>query len=133
MTRPAENIRDLHSDLRCYRRYLRELGRIEQRLAALGTISTVQTSVSENFRKQMRRVYGLPPTDEVRRLKARRKELWTVTSMVEFWVSTIEDERVRAVFRGHFLEGMTYAELSRELGVKPETARKIVQRKLRTP
>lgn len=133
MPRTPENTRDLHEDLKNYRRYIKRLEKVESRLAEMNDVILVQASVPETFHKKMRRVYGLPPTDKARRLKAERKRLWTVTSMVELYVSTIEDRRTREIFRRHFIGGETYAAIAESLGLSPESVRKVVQRKLKSP
>lgn len=131
--RQAQKQRDLKVDLRSYRKNMAELDKIQSRLEALGETVAVQASASENFRKQVRRVYGLPPTDEVRRLKARRKELWSITTMCEYWISSIPNERTRDIFRRHFINGEKYTQIAEFYGIEVESVRKLVQRKLKSP
>lgn len=131
--RKAEKQRDLKTDLRNYRKNITRLEKVNAKLESLSETVAVQSSATENWRKQVRRVYGLPPTDEVRRLKAERKELWSATAMVEYWVAGIPEKRTREIFRRHFFQGETYAVLAANYGVQPESIRKIVQRKIKSP
>lgn len=131
--RKAEKQRDLKTDLRNYRKNIARLEKVNAKLESLSETVAVQSSATENWRKQVRRVYGLPPTDEVRRLKAERKELWSATAMVEYWVAGIPEECTREIFRRHFFQGETYAALAADYGVQPESIRKIVQRKIKSP
>lgn len=131
--RKAEKQRDLKTDLKNYRKNIARLEKVNAKLESLSETVAVQSSTTENWRKQVRRVYGLPPTDEVRRLKAERKELWSATAMVEYWVAGIPEERTREIFRRHFFQGETYAALAADYGVQPESIRKIVQRKIKSP
>ncbi len=131
--RRAESSRDLKTDLRNYRKNIAELEKVQRKLELLGETVMVQASASETFRKQMRRVYGLPPTDEVRKLKARRQQLWNITSWVEYWISSIPDLRSREIFRRHFVEGEKYAQIAPDYGLEIESIRKIVQRRLKNP
>lgn len=131
--RKAVKQRDLKTDLKNYRRNAARLEKVNAKLESLSETVAVQSSATESWRKQVRRVYGLPPTDEVRRLKAERKELWSATAMVEYWVAGIPEERTREIFRRHFFQGETYAALAADYGVQPESIRKIVQRKIKSP
>ena len=131
--RKAEKQRDLKTDLRNYRKNIARLEKVNAKLESLSETVAVQSSATENWRKQVRRVYGLPPTDEVRRLKAERKELWSATAMGEYWVAGIPEERTRERFRRHFFQGETYTVLAADYGVQPESIRKIVQRKIKSP
>lgn len=136
MPRPIENTRDIHEDLKNYRRYKSELRKIDAKLDKLKDVDMVESCANEQFRKQVRRVYGLPPTSEVKKLKAQRKTLWYITAMTEQWVSMLEDCVVREIFRQKFLEGdckPTYSDVAAALGIriKPESVRKMISRTIK--
>lgn len=136
MARPIENTRDIREDLKNYRRYKAELRKIDAKLDKLKDVDVVESCANEQFRKQVRRVYGLPPTSEVQKLKAERKSLWYITAMTEQWVSMLEDCVVREMFRLKFLEGdskPTYSEVADafNIRIKPESVRKIISRTIK--
>ena len=133
MPRQAEVTRDIRADLEHYRKNKEKIEKLDAKIEKLKDVDIVETCTNEQFRKQVRRVYGLPPTSEVRKLKAERKELWHITAMTEQFVSMLEDNDTREIFRLKYLEGEkrpTYKEISAALDgrLQPESVRKIIQR-----
>ena len=83
------------SELRKYRRRVRQLGLVERQLEPYAVVDSVQGSKgAPSFEKTTRYVEGYPHTERVCQLLSQRRWLKAYIQAVEDYIFSIEDERV---------------------------------------
>lgn len=100
------------SELRKYRRRVRQLGLVERQLEPYAVVDSVQGSKgAPSFEKTTRYVEGYPHTERVSQLLSQRQWLKAYLQEAEDFIFGIEDERICTALILYCMDERLYKEL----------------------